>query len=730
MLLAGLSEITLPLKNPVLQFSLILFIILFVPFFLKRLKIPSLISLIIAGAVVGPNGLNLMLRDSSIILFGTVGLLYIMFVAGLEIDVADFKKNSGRSVLFGLYTFLISQLLGIFVGLYVLHYSLLSSVLIGSIFASHTLIVYPVVSRLGISKNRAVTIALGGTIITDTLALLVLAVVAGSSTGDLSAAFWVRLLAGMMIFSLIVLFLFPFAARWFLKRFDDSVLQYLFVLGLVFFAAFLAEAAGVEAIIGAFLGGLALNRLIPRTSALMNRIRFVGDAIFIPFFLIGVGMLIDFSAFFKDTATIRTAIVITVSAIVAKYLSAWIAQKIYGFSADQRRLIFGLISAHAAVALATVLIGYNTVTGYTLDGTPVRLLEEPVLNATILFILVSCTIATLVGEKGAQNIAFAEQAEDATCTAVTETPERILMPMNDPETVEEVVTLGITLKSPKNRDGLFALHVIDSSAVGGGAEKNADKLLEKAAMAAASTDNRLSGLIRYDGSIVNGIDGVVREQRITDLILSLHYQRGLTDSFLGSLSEMLLITCNVTTFIYKPAQPLATIRRTLAVIPQGAENEDGFMLWKDRLASMVANTGSKLVFYADKQTLSYLKESHAGSFPNAEYKMFRNLNDFSGLAKEIRNDDNLVVVMSRRNYRSYHSRMAKIPSYLGRYFKNNSFILIYPVQSRNDEEVPEFPELTLPDHFRSAVDQAGVKLGEAMTRIPFRRFPLRFKRKA
>lgn len=729
MLLAGLSEITLPLKNPVLQFSLILFIILFVPFFLKRLKIPSLISLIIAGAVVGPHGLNLMLRDSSIVLFGTVGLLYIMFVAGLEIDVADFKKNSGRSVLFGLYTFLISQLLGIFVGLYVLHYSMLSSVLIGSIFASHTLIVYPVVSRLGISKNRAVTIALGGTIITDTLALLVLAVVAGSSTGDLSVAFWVRLLAGVMIFSLIVLFLFPFAARWFLKRFDDSVLQYLFVLGLVFFAAFLAEAAGVEAIIGAFLGGLALNRLIPRTSALMNRIRFVGDAIFIPFFLIGVGMLIDFSAFFKDTATIRTAIVITVSATVAKYLSAWITQKIYGFSADQRRLIFGLISAHAAVALATVLIGYNTVTGYTLDGTPVRLLDESVLNGTILFILVTCTLATVVGEKGAQNIAFAEQADEAAATAITDAQERILMPLNDPETVEELVSLGITLKSPKIRDGLFALHVADSSESEGAAGKYGEKLLEKAAVAAASTDTRLSGLLRYDSSVLNGIDGVVREQKITDLILGLHHQQGLTDSFLGSLSEMLLVICNVTTFIYRPVQPLTTINRTLAVIPHGAESEEGFSLWKNRLASMVSNTGSKLVFYADRQTLAFLKEHHADSFPNAEYKLFRNLNEFSGLAKEIRSDDNLVVVMSRRNYQSYHSRMAKIPSYLSRYFRKNSFILIYPVQNRIEEDIAEFPELTLPERFRFDVGQAGMRLGEAMKRFPFRRASFRLKRK-
>ncbi len=725
MLLAGLTEIVLPLKNPVLQFSLILFIILFVPFFFKRLRIPSLISLIIAGAVVGPNGLNLMLRDSSIVLFGTVGLLYIMFLAGLEIDVADFKKNSGKSILFGLYTFLISQLLGIFVALYFLHFSLLSSVLIGSIFASHTLIVYPVVSRLGIAKDKAVNIAVGGTMITDTLALLVLAVVAGSSDGELSSVFWIRLVIGIMVFSIIVLLLFPVLARWFFKRFDDSVLQYLFVLGMVFLAAFLAEAAGVEPIIGAFLGGLALNRLIAHTSPLMNRIRFVGDAIFIPFFLIGVGMLIDFRAFFKDVATIRVALVITVAATLAKYVSAWITQKIYGFSVDQRRLIFGLISAHAAVALATVLIGYNIVTGYTLDGTPVRLLDESVLNGTILFILVTCTLATIVGEKGAQNIAAAEAGDTRAGEALGVTTERILIPMNDIKVVEELVNLGVTIKSRQNLDGLFALHVADSAVSGGTVEKHAEKVLEKAVMTAASTDNLLTGLFRYDSSVANGIAGVVREQKITDLILGLHHKTSLADSFLGSLSEELLEACNVTTFIYKPAQPLATIKRTIAVIPQGAESEEGFLLWIDRLASMVNNTGSKLLFYGTPQTLGFLKEQHGPRFPNAEYKVFRNLDDFSGLAKEIRSDDNLVVVMSRRNHRSWHSRMSKIPGYLGRYFERNSFILIYPVQTGGEEDLIEFPEIRLPKRIQFSVVPVRSQVEKVLKRIPLKRISLR-----
>ncbi|HRF38820.1 MAG TPA: cation:proton antiporter, partial [Saprospiraceae bacterium] len=196
-----------------------------------------------AGAIIGPNGLNLMLRDSSIVLFGTVGLLYIMFLAGLEIDLAEFKKNSFKSFTFGMYTFLIPMSIGTAVGLYVLNFSMLSSVLLASMFASHTLIAYPIISKLGVSKNRAVNVAIGGTMITDTLALLVLAIIVGMTQGEVNAAFWTRLSVSVLLFGLAVMFLFPILGRWFFKRYEDSISQYIFVLGMVFLSAFLAEAA-------------------------------------------------------------------------------------------------------------------------------------------------------------------------------------------------------------------------------------------------------------------------------------------------------------------------------------------------------------------------------------------------------------------------------------------------------------------------------------------------------
>ena len=685
----SLIDISLPLKNPVLQFSLILFIILFAPALLNRLKIPTLISFIIAGAVIGPHGFNLMLRDSSIILFGTVGVLYIMFLAGLEIDVEDFRKNSRNSILFGLYTFLISIVLGILVGKFILVFSWPSSILIGSIFASHTLIVYPIVSKLGISKNKAVNIAIGGTIITDILALLVLAVVVGMTSGELMTGFWIRIVIGVTIFSLVVLLLFPMIARWFFKRFDDSVQQYLFVLALVFLGGFLAEAAGVEAIIGAFLSGLALNRLIPRTSPLMNRVKFVGNALFIPFFLIGVGMLIDIRAFFKDYETIKVAAVITIAATAAKYLSAWITQKLFGFSLDQRRLIFGLISAHAALALATVLIGFNIITGYTLKGDPVRLLDESVLNGTILFILITCTLATVVGQKGAQNIALADTIEEVAESGTQVTEERILIPMKNISTVDELVDLSVTVKSHKALNGIYALHVADNTMADDVAEKYAGKLLEKAAVAASSTDCELNPLIRYDSDVVNGIACVIREQKITDLILGLHHKSSLKDGLLGSSLGNILGRCNITTFIYKPVQPLATIRRTILVIPSCAENEIGFVLWMQKLTNIISNTGSKLVVYATKQTITHLKEVYSITMSNADIRVFKDWDDFLIVSREIKNDDNLIVVMSRKNHLSYHSKMAKMPIYLSRYFQKNSFILIYPVQVITEDDTCE-----------------------------------------
>lgn len=678
MILLHTFDTSLPLTNPVLKFFLILVIILISPIILNRLKIPHLLGLIIAGAVIGPYGLGLMDRDSSIILSGTAGLLYIMFLAGLEIDMADFKKNSMKSLVFGVYTFILPMILATLSAIYLLGYPIPTSVLFASMLASHTPLAYPLISKLGVAKNKAVNIALGGTVITDTLALLVLAVIVGVAVGEVNNEFWIRLSISIVVFGLIVIFLFPIIASWFFKRYDDNISQYIFVLALVFLGAVLAEIAGIEAIIGAFLSGLALNRLIPHTSPLMNRIEFVGNAIFIPFFLIGVGMLIDYRAFFKDFETLKVGALMIGIATMAKFSAAWLTQKTFKFSIDQRRLIFGLSNAQAAATLAAVIVGYNVIIGETETGEPIRLLSEAVLNGSILMILFTCTHATFVAQKGAKNIALSEASEAS--EEESEIHEKILIPISNIDTIDELVNLGVTIKSKNNKEGLYALTIVDNNSTDGAADKNAKKILNKAAVTASATDNYLQELLRYDLNIVNGITSVVKEHKITDLLLGLHVKKGISDSFLGNLTEGILAKCNTTTLIYKPTQPFGTIKRHVIIVPENAEKEIGFPFWLIKVWNIARNSGAKLVFYAAPHTLKYIKEIHSKHPVECEFEEFSAWDDFLILARNFHPDDNLIIVLSRKNRHSYHSKMDKIPAYLNKYFRENSFILIYPQQ--------------------------------------------------
>ena len=447
-------------------------------------------------------------------------------------------------------------------------------------------------------------------------------------------------------------------------------------MGLVFLAGFLAEAAGIEAIIGAFLAGLSLNRLIPQTSPLMNRIEFVGNALFIPFFLIGVGMLIDFKVFFTGTETIIVAAVMSVVATLSKFTAAWITQKSFRFSKAERNIMFGLSNAQAAATLAVVLVGYNIVTGEQSDGQPIRLLSESILNGTILMILVTCTISSFVTQNGAQVLAVEEESSNDDKHKIK---ERILIPINSMDTLEDLVNLGITIKASNNRKWLYALNIIDDDRASDAADKHARKLLEKASDIAAATDNYIHELMRYDLNPVAGIMNVIKEHKITDLILGLHQKKSISSTFLGDLAEGILEQCNTTIFIYKASQPLSTIKRHLVVVPEKAEKEAGFALWLMRIWNIGMNTGAAIHFYASPQTLSFIEEVQKRYPIELKLNHFEEWDDFLIISREIKNDDNLAIVMSRPFQQSYHKKMSRIPDYLDKYFKSNNFMLIYPV---------------------------------------------------
>jgi len=673
MAILSIAGLKLPFTDPILIFSLILVIILFAPIILNKLRIPHILGLIIAGAVIGPNGFNLIMRDSSFELFGTVGLLYIMFMAGLEMDLNDFKKNSKKSLVFSLYTFSIPMILGCLSAYYILGFSVASSVLIGSMLASHTLIAYPIISKLGVAKNPAVNITVGGTIITDTLALLTVAVVAGMTTGEINKEFWIRLAVSLVLFTAIVILIFPIITRWFFKHVSDNISQYIFVLCVVFFSAFLASFAGVEGIIGAFFAGLALNRLIPRTSPLMNRIEFVGNALFIPFFLIGVGMFINFRIFVGDLKSFLIALTITGVAILSKYIAAYLTQKSFGYSIDQRRLIFGLSNSRAAATLAIVMVGHS-----------MELLSNEVLNESILMILITCTVSSFVAQKGAQNIAKNELTETDDNSDIE---ERILIPVNNPDMAARLVRLSVILKNSKSKDNLFGLNIISNgnNAEQASKEKKAHKILDIASDIAASTDNKLTQLVRFDIDLPNAMSSVIKEHKITDLVLGLHQKKDISDSFLGMLTEGVISKCNTTTFIYRGAQPLATVKRHLIFIPEYADKEIGFSFWLTKVWNIGRNTKSKMIFYAPEDTMPFLKILQEKYPIYVEFSPFHNWGNFPILANDIKADDNLIFVMSRPNESSYTPMMEQIPSYLDNYFKNNNFIIIYPIQDVDDD---------------------------------------------
>lgn len=682
-MLLNIMDTTLPVTDPILKYLIVILIVLLAPIILNKLKIPHLIGLIIAGAVIGPNGLGVLDRDSSIVVSGTTGLLYIMFLAGLEIDLVEFKKNKWKSLTFGMFTFSFPMIIGTASAYYLLHFNLMSSVLIGSLIASHTLLAYPILSKLGAGKDKSVNIAVGGTMITDVLALLVLAAIVGMTKGTADAAFWLRMGISIVVFGVVVLLGFPIIGRWFFKRVNDKISQFIFVLVMVYLGAVLAELAGIEGIIGAFLAGLALNRLIPHTSPLMNRVEFVGNALFIPFFLISVGMLIDFRAFIKSTETIQVALVLTVGVIAAKYIAAWATAKTYKLSKDQLNIIFSLSVAQAAATLAAVMVGYNIIIAETPNGEPVRLLNEAVLNGSILVILVTCTISSIVAQKSGQKIAAQEKtSQDKKEDSNT---EQILIASNSIEKTEELVQLALNIKDSDNKDGVHALHIINKTEDPTESDKRGRKILDTAVQTGAGADVTVNDIIRFDDNIVNGIIGEIKANKITDLILGYSttpYSSVKNKNFINGI----LGNEQVTTFVYNADQPLSTLKKNVVVIPRNAEKEPGFTHWMNKIWSLAKHSGSAVKFFAPGNLEPFILSLNEKNTIDLEFEAFVSWEDILILSREIGKNDLITFILSRPGHRSFHSEMDKMFSYLDKYFRKNNFLLIYPAQLKPEEK--------------------------------------------
>lgn len=666
----------LPIENPTLIFSIVLAIILFAPLLLNKLRIPHIVGLIIAGMLIGQHGFGLVLADRSFEIFGKVGLLYLMFLASLEMNLMDFRENKTRGIVFGLMTFTVQIILGTFSGYYILGFNIISSVLLASMFASHTLITYPLLYRYGVTKQRSVTITISGTIITDLFALLILAVIVGIHSGQMSEWFWIKLIGSFGLYLTFIIFSYPRLVKYFFKKYDDNILQFIFVLSLVFLAAWLAEVIGLEGIIGAFLAGLVLNRYVPKLSPLMNRIEFVGNALFIPYFLIGVGMLIDIRVLFNGYNALIVVATMTVLAIFGKWLAAYFTQKLFKMGKQERQMIFGLSNSHAAATLAVVLIGYK-------EG----ILNLDVMNGAIILILVSCTVSSFVTEKAAKALAIVQHNEEEE-RKVDQKNERILIPLANPATVQNLINFALLMKDPRRKSRLYALSVTTN----GNNEHSlamGQKILDKAAQIASSADTYLKRISRIDMNVASGIVNTVNERDITEVVIGLHKKANIVDTFFGNTTENILNGTNRMITIAKCTIPSSMFTRIVVAVPDKAELETGFSLWVDRLANMTRQIGCRIIFYSTIETRNKIRElivKHKYNIRD-EYQLFEDWSEFLMLADVVLLDDLFVIVCARKSSNSYLSEFDRLPGYLSKSFSENNIALIYPTQFGHVEEV-------------------------------------------
>lgn len=665
-------EFELPLHNPVLIFSLVLLIILLAPILLKRLNIPGIIGLIISGVIIGPYGFNILEKNSAVDLFSTIGLLYIMFIAGLELDLNEFKAHKNKSLLFGFFTFVIPIAMGFPVCYYLLNYDFNASFLTASMFATHTLVAYPIVSKLGIAKNQAVAITVGGTILTDTAVLIILAVIMGKSQGGLDQSFWIRLAISLAIFSAIIFLVIPKIAKWFFKKLEsEKHAHYIFVLAVVFFAAFLAEVAGLEPIIGAFGAGLALNPLIPHSSALMNRIEFIGNALFIPFFLISVGMLVDISVILSGPLAIIIALTLSVVAIFSKWVAALFTQLAFKFSSAQRQLIFGLSGAHAAATLAVILVGYQA-----------NILDENILNGTIILILITCVVASFAAEKASKKIALSEQNTLSMEELKNHSSqnEQILIPVSNLNLVETLLDFALLIKDKNSVNPITLLSVVPNN---GEAEINIMKYrkeLEKFVLQGSASETKVNTIATIDHNPASGIVRTSKEIMADIVVIGWPQRTGFFDKIFGEKTDSIISNVDRNLFICRFTRPLFEKKRLVFICPPFSEKESGFPLIVQKVHRISQEFSIPIILHAEEKTHDavqlILKNLKLSSKIN--FKPFTYWEDFLVITKDIDPNDLIVFNAARRGSISYKPSLERIPAKFERYLNQNDLIVIYP----------------------------------------------------
>ena len=678
----------LPITSPTLIFFVVLFIILIAPIVMGKLRIPHIIGMVLAGIVIGPYGLNILERDSSFELFGRVGLLYIMFLAGIEMDMEGLKKDLGKVTVFGLLTCFVPFILTYLSCVWYLGYPSLASLLLGCIMASNTLVAYPIVVRYGLQRSTVTTLSVGASMLSLLIALVVTAALVGSMSGDTGTLFWVMFFVKFVVWCIAMTWLIRHMTRWFLRRYSDSVMQYIFVLAVMFISAATCELIGLEGILGAFVSGLVLNRFIPNISPLMNRIEFIGNAIFIPYFLIGVGMLINAGLLLEGGNTILVVACIGIFGTLGKAIAAFLTSFFFHRSVHEGNLMFGMTSAHAAGAIALVMVGVN------LEIAPGQhLLGDEALNAVVIMILFTCIISTVVTDYASRTIVLREKSqrkmpeEDGKAD-----DEKILIPVKYPETCDTLLNMAMLMRNEKLSRGLIALNVVYDDLDATYNQQEGQRLLEQIEKKAAAADVQVQTQVRLATNIANGIKHAFKEYDASEIILGQHIHDNSTRRFWGQFAQSLFNGLNRQIIIARCTIPLNTIRVFHVAVPSRAEYEPGFYRWLERVSRMVTRLGCRILFHGRDESLSLIRTFLSNRFPSirADYAIMQHWNDFKSLAAQVEEHQMLVVVTARPGTVSYKSAMERLPDELTTYYKYKNVMIIFPDQYGNHLDLMSF----------------------------------------
>jgi putative Na+/H+ antiporter len=643
--------------------------------------------MVLAGVVVGKYGLNILVRDNSFELFGRVGLYYIMFLAALEMDMESIRKNRNRLLIFALLTFTVPLLLTYFMGIHLLNYGITASLLLGCIMASNTLVAYPIVSRYGLQRKPSVTLSVGSSIISLIFSLIMLAAIVASNKGEGSIGFWLFFVSKFVIYCAAAIFLLPRLTRWFLRRYSDAVMQFIFVLASLFLCAALSAAIGLEGIFGAFLSGLILNRYIPSVSPLKNRLEFIGNAVFIPYFLIGVGMLINVRLLFTGGGILWAVICITLFGTLGKAIAAYAACFGFRMPISSGHMMFGMTSAHAAGAIAMVMVGMNLLGE---DGAP--LVSAQMLNAVIVMILFTCIISSVITEQSAQRIILRDKELPVEAHRKAN-DQRILVPVKYPEYAEQLMNMAILMLNRKQTRGLVALNVVyDGEHMHRNMEQG-NRLLEQMTQYCAGSDIQIQTQTRIAANIANGIKHAFKEFQATEILIGMHTHKEVSTKFWGEFHQSLFNGLNQQITMARLAQPLNTIRRIQVAVPSRAEFEPGFYRWLERLSRIAGNLECRIQFHGRTETLSLVNEYIKNRHPQvrADYSNMDHWNELPKLANDVADDHLFVIVTARKGTVSYKNALEYLPDEVQRYFNGKNLVIIFPDQY-GDQEVMTYSQ--------------------------------------